>query len=117
MDNLLSWIPTIIALGVFILSVVKSKSERSNMNGGTLKLYMETAKIAGEDAKAAREESSQANRRVEELETELESFKDGREYMITILLKVGGDKPIVGDITVEPITIKARNNNSRKKGV
>ena len=75
MNVALQWLPTIIAIGVFVLSALKTPKENASLNGGTVKSYAEAAKMAGEDARAARQEANETKQKMFEMERPLLSAK------------------------------------------
>jgi hypothetical protein len=101
MDVILQWLPTLIAVGVFILSAIKSPSERGSLNGGTVKAYAEAAQLAGEDAKAAREEARAAKEELRALEGRV-SVIERKRYQCYMEFDIG-DPPTVGVVKIQPV--------------
>jgi hypothetical protein len=100
------------AVGLLYLAFRKAPSERTNLNGNTVKNYADAAKIAGEMSSKYAFEIQEVEARMEERERihqkEMDDVKlrltiqEKKEYRITIDFTMG-DKPRVGTVVIEPI--------------
>ena len=115
MSILLQWLPTLIMLGIFVLSIIKSPNERQNLNGGTVKAYAEAARLAGEDAKAAREDKRKSDEEVVQLKILLDGLKKEMAYRVTVNFTTGLNiDPKVDTVKVD--SISATTSSVQAKG-
>jgi hypothetical protein len=108
MSVLLQWLPSLIMLGIFVLSIIKSPNERQNLNGGTVKAYAEAARLAGEDARMARAEKLKSDEEVIELKIQLDGLKKEMAYRVTVNFTTGLNvDPKVDGVKVDSISASA----------